>query len=131
MTMTTKSKLYVLALAAATFTTTLTVAEARVVPGHPPLTRQSVHFGHAVNVTRHPIQSLHFVNLARHSIAGLPVAHQPAGSGKGGVKPDFDIGGAINGAVNTVLNAVNEGLELLNNDPGPTCGWLVCSDGSK
>jgi hypothetical protein len=50
------------------------------------------------------------------------------------VKPDFDIGGAIdtvNDAINKGLDAINEGLELLNNDPGPTCGWLVCSDGSK
>jgi hypothetical protein len=61
----------------------------------------------------------------------IPVAHQPPGGGNSGPKPDFDIGGTINGAVNKVLDAVNEGLELLNNDPGPTCGWLVCSDGSK
>jgi hypothetical protein len=60
-----------------------------------------------------------------------PVGHQPPTGGKGGVKPDFDIGGAINDAFNKALDAVNEGLELLNNDPGPTCGWLVCSDGSK
>jgi hypothetical protein len=66
--------------------------------------------------------------------ATTPVAHQPPVGGKGGVKPDFDIGGAIdtvNDAINKGLDAINEGLELLNNDPGPTCGWLVCSDGSK
>jgi hypothetical protein len=60
-----------------------------------------------------------------------PVGHQPPSGGNGGAKPDFDIGGAINDAFNKALDAVNEGLELLNNDPGPTCGWLVCSDGSK
>jgi hypothetical protein len=70
---------------------------------------------------------------ARIGVA-TPVSHQPPIGGKGGVKPDFDIGGAIdtvNGAINKALDAVEDGLERLNNDPGPTCGWLVCSDGSK
>ena len=26
---------------------------------------------------------------------------------------------------------IHEAKELMNNNAGPACGWLVCSDGSK
>ena len=60
--------------------------------------------------------------------------HQPTGGAPTGAKPDFDIGGALNGlnnAINTATDIIADVVERLDTDPGPTCGWAVCSDGSR
>jgi hypothetical protein len=63
-----------------------------------------------------------------------PVAHQPPGGAPAGAKPDLDIGGALNtikNAINTVTDVIADVVERVDTDPGPTCGWAVCSDGSN
>jgi hypothetical protein len=148
-TMTTMTKLSALALAVAAFTTVLasgSIASAHGFRVDRPVvmrvTRATTTINNSGNGTGHmtfarvaalphgPARAGTVIvnsgngtgNTAFARVVALP--HGPAaGSGGPRAKPNL--------SWEDLKEAWDEIVELANKDPGPACGWLVCSDGSK
>jgi hypothetical protein len=136
--MTTRTKLSALALAAATFTATaLTAAEAHQTAAVGARITSSTHAVATVRVA--PPSHLAVAKLVTPKAQPTFVRTAPLQLATGGPVPPKAKPADVTGAVEEALNGLGElaskvvdGVgDVINNAPGPACGWLICDDGSK